>query len=250
MEFKIMIDQFEGPLDLMLHLIHENKLDLFDLDMNVLTEQYLAYLNAMESLHLEIASEYLSELAALLEYKSKKLLPREKVEISEEYEEDHRDRLVARLLEYQRFKEVSQVLKQAYEHRQHRMEKPLSEESARWMNEPEEGELRCSPYDLVKAMKRGMQRMALTHPYETKMKVKEISVDDRVAQIKERLKGWEGKMSFAQLCSDCEDLRMVIVTFLALLDLIKYKVVLFHIDEAETIWIIKGEDAYEPAGSD
>ena len=57
-------------------------------------------------------------------------------------------------------------------------------------------------------------------------------------------------MSFAQLCSDCEDLRMVIVTFLALLDLIKYKVVLFHIDEAETIWIIKGEDAYEPAGSD
>ena len=86
MEFKIMIDQFEGPLDLMLHLIHENKLDLFDLDMNVLTEQYLAYLDAMESLHLEIASEYLSELAALLEYKSKKLLPREKVEISEEYE--------------------------------------------------------------------------------------------------------------------------------------------------------------------
>ena len=82
------------------------------------------------------------------------------------------------------------------------------------------------------------------------MKVKEISVDDRVAQIRERLKDWKGKMSFAQLCSDCEDLRMVIVTFLALLDLIKYKVVLFHIDEAETIWIIKGEDAYEPAGSD
>ncbi len=72
MEFKIMIDQFEGPLDLMLHLIRENKLDLFDLDMNVLTEQYLAYLDAMESMHLEIASEYLSELAALLEYKSKK----------------------------------------------------------------------------------------------------------------------------------------------------------------------------------
>ena len=88
MEFKIMIDQFEGPLDLMLHLIRENKLDLFDLDMNVLTEQYLAYLDAMESMHLEIASEYLSELAALLEYKSKKLLPREKAEITEEYEED------------------------------------------------------------------------------------------------------------------------------------------------------------------
>ena len=123
MEFKIMIDQFEGPLDLMLHLIRENKLDLFDLDMNVLTEQYLAYLDAMESMHLEIASEYLSELAALLEYKSKKLLPREKAEITEEYEEDHRDRLVARLLEYQRFKEVSLMLKESAERRK----RPLDE---------------------------------------------------------------------------------------------------------------------------
>ena len=111
MEFTVLIDQFEGPLDLMLHLIRENKLDLFDLDMNVLTEQYLAYLETMESMHLEIASEYLGELAALLEYKSKKLLPREKVEITEEYEEDHRDRLVSRLLEYQRFKEISETLR-------------------------------------------------------------------------------------------------------------------------------------------
>ena len=255
MEFKIMIDQFEGPLDLMLHLIRENKLDLFDLDMNVLTEQYLAYLDAMESMHLVLGKRTLAASVNYLqnnsrmEYKSKKLLPREKAEITEEYEEDHRDRLVARLLEYQRFKEVSLMLKESFEHRQHRMDKPLSEESARWMNEPQEGELHCSPYDLVKAMKRVMQRMALMHPYETKMKVKEISVDERVSQIQERLSGWEGKMSFEQLCSDCEDLRMVIVTFLALLDLIKYKVLLFHIDEEETIWIIKGEDTYESAGS-
>lgn len=135
MEFKVLIDQFEGPLDLMLHLIRENKLDLFDLDMNILTEQYLVYLDTMESMHLEIASEYLSELASLLEYKSKKLLPREKVEITEEYEEDHRDRLVARLLEYQRFKEVSEQLMDVYEHRQMQMEKPLSEETTRWMKE-------------------------------------------------------------------------------------------------------------------
>lgn len=118
MAFQITIEQFEGPLDLMLHLIKENKLDLFDLDMNVLTTQYLAYLDAMESLHLEIASEYLSELAGLIEYKSKKLLPREKVEISEEYEEDQREKLVQRLLEYQRFKEVSALLSRQYEDRQ------------------------------------------------------------------------------------------------------------------------------------
>ena len=75
MAFTVTIDQFEGPLDLMLHLIKDNKLDLFELDMDLLTDQYLHYLNAMESMHLEIASEYLAELAGLIEYKSKKLLP-------------------------------------------------------------------------------------------------------------------------------------------------------------------------------
>ena len=118
MAFTIMIDQFEGPLDLMLHLIKDNKLDLFDLDMNILTDQYLQYLNAMESMHLEVASEYLAELAGLLEYKSKKLLPREKVVSEEEYEEDQREKLVKRLLEYQRYKEVSAQFEQKYEERQ------------------------------------------------------------------------------------------------------------------------------------
>ncbi len=68
-EFKVTIDTFDGPLDLMLHLIKEKQLDLMNLDMNVLTDQYIAYLNQMENLHLEIASEYLSELATLIEYK-------------------------------------------------------------------------------------------------------------------------------------------------------------------------------------
>ena len=66
MDFKVTIDQFEGPLDLMLHLIKENKLDLFDLDIDVLTGQYLIYLDSMDQLHLEIASEYLVELATLI----------------------------------------------------------------------------------------------------------------------------------------------------------------------------------------
>ena len=77
MDFKVTIDQFEGPLDLMLHLIKENKLDLFDLDIDVLTGQYLIYLDSMDQLHLEIASEYLVELATLIEYKSKRLLPKD-----------------------------------------------------------------------------------------------------------------------------------------------------------------------------
>ena len=74
-EFNITIDQFDGPLDLMLSLIRENKMDLMNLDINLLTDQYIAYLNNMSELQLEIASEYLVEMATLIEYKSKKMLP-------------------------------------------------------------------------------------------------------------------------------------------------------------------------------
>ena len=87
-EFKVTIEDFEGPLDLMLHLIKEKELDLFDLDVNVLTDQYIAYLDTMKDMHLEVASEYLVELVSLVEYKSKKLLPKDDSELEDAYEED------------------------------------------------------------------------------------------------------------------------------------------------------------------
>lgn len=243
MAFSITIDQFEGPLDLMLHLVKDNKLDLFDLDMDILTDQYLAYLNSMEEMQLEVASEYLSELAGLIEYKSKKLLPREKVEIEEEYEEDQRDKLMKRLLEYQRFKEVSELFQQKYEERQCLMSKPMSEETKQWITAVNEDDISGNPYDLIKAMNRVIRRVALMQPYETKMTIKELSVDERVLQIKRRLQNWQGKISFDELCEDCIDLHMVIVTFLSILDLIKHKEFTFTIDDKETIWLLKNEVA-------
>ena len=228
----------------MLHLIKDNKLDLFDLDMNILTDQYLQYLNAMESMHLEVASEYLAELAGLLEYKSKKLLPREKVVIEEEYEEDQREKLVKRLLEYQRYKEVSAQFEQKYEERQLMMSKPISEETNKWVHTVTEAEIDGNPYDLIKAMNRVLRRMALSHPLETRMTVKELSLDERVVQIKKRLRDFVGKMSFEDLCSDCDSLHMVIVTFLSVLDLIKHKEITFTLDAQDVIWIIKGEVVY------
>ena len=132
MKFTVTIDQFEGPLDLMLHLIKENKLDLFDLDMNVLTTQYIEFIHQMKDLHLEIASEYLSELASLIEYKSKKLLPREEVQVEEEYEEDQRTKLVARLVEYQKYKEISEKLRIDYENRQKHFTRPVSPLVEQW----------------------------------------------------------------------------------------------------------------------
>ena len=240
MDFLITLDQFEGPLDLMLHLIKENKLDLFDLDMNVLATQYIDYIHAMQNMHLEVASEYLSELASLIAYKSKKLLPRETVEVEEEYEEDQRDQLVARLLEYQRYKEVSLALKEDYEQRQLHFSRPVSSLVEEWKVPVESDTLEAqSPYDLMKAMRHCIVRMELLQPYEAKITIKELSIEERAVQIKERMKHLEGSISFQNLCADCTSLHMVIVTFLSILDLIHEKWMTYSIDETQMIWVAR-----------
>lgn len=241
MKFTVTIDQFEGPLDLMLHLIKENKLDLFDLDMNVLTTQYIEFIHQMKDLHLEIASEYLSELASLIEYKSKKLLPREEVQVEEEYEGDQRTKLVARLVEYQKYKEISEKLRIDYENRQKHFTRPVSPLVEQWSIPIESDTLENqSPYELLKAMNRVLQRMILLKPYETKVTIKELSVEERLEQIKERLKDSNNTISFETLCDDCSSLHMVIVTFLSILDLIHQKWLDFTIDSEDHIYVKRG----------
>ena len=241
MKFTVTIDQFEGPLDLMLHLIKENKLDLFDLDMNVLTTQYIEFIHQMKDLHLEIASEYLSELASLIEYKSKKLLPREEVQVEEEYEEDQRTKLVARLVEYQKYKEISEKLRIDYENRQKHFTRPVSPLVEQWSIPIESDTLENqSPYELLKAMNRVLQRMILLKPYETKVTIKELSVEERLEQIKERLKDSNDIILFETLCDDCSSLHMVIVTFLSILDLIHQKWLDFTIDSEDHIYVKRG----------
>ena len=241
MKFTVTIDQFEGPLDLMLHLIKENKLDLFDLDMNVLTTQYIEFIHQMKNLHLEIASEYLSELASLIEYKSKKLLPREEVQVEEEYEEDQRTKLVARLVEYQKYKEISEKLRIDYENRQKHFTRPVSPLVEQWSIPVESDTLENqSPYELLKALNRVLQRMILLKPYETKVTIKELSVEERLEQIKERLKDSNDMILFETLCDDCSSLHMVIVTFLSILDLIHQKWLDFTIDSEDHIYVKRG----------
>ena len=242
MEFKVTIDQFEGPLDLMLHLIKENKLDLFDLDMNVLASQYIDYIQKMEEIHLEIASEYLEELASLVEYKSRKLLPRNDVEVTQDYEEDQRDKLVNRLLEYQRYKEASEFLKEEFDKRQKLYTRPQASIVSSWQSQPVLDSLeKQSAYDLLKAMNRVVSRIAILKPYQTKVTIKELSVEQRVEQVKQILEKQTDKISFEQLCLDCSNLHMVIVTFLSLLDLIHQRIITFTVDEKETIWVYKGD---------
>lgn len=240
-EFKVTIDAFDGPLDLMLHLIKEKELDLMDLDMNVLTDQYIAYLDQMTTLHLEIASEYLSELATLIEYKSKKMLPGNKDELEDGYEEDPKERLVKRLLEYQQFKEVSQQLNTNYEERQELMCRPLSNEADQWMKDDEEVKYTGNPYDLMRAMKRALMRLRLQKPLDSTYTVKEVSMEDRELEVRAKLDKLPKTFRFENLLDDVHDIPMFIATFLSVLDLARLHTLVFTVDEDDVIWFTRGE---------
>lgn len=223
----------------MLHLIREHQLNLFDLDISILSDQYLAYINAMQDLHLEIASEYLVELATLLEYKSKQILPKKQNEVEEE--EDEKEKLVRRLVEYQQFKQLSEELNEMHQLRSYKLGKPLSLEADEWIAEQENGPVHGTPYDLVKAMNRCLRRMQLNQPIATRYTKKELSMEDRSLQIRARLASLPKTFSFETLLEDVgKDRDNVIVTFLAILDLCRLHTLFFTIDENENIMFSKG----------
>lgn len=109
-QYAIKIDKFQGPLDLLCHLIDVNKMDIYDINLNEITDQYIKYLNAMEKMNLEIASEFLVMASTLLYLKSKKLLPKQEEETEELTEEE----LIKRIIEYKKYKEISTLFRQNY----------------------------------------------------------------------------------------------------------------------------------------
>ena len=107
MQYKVTIENFDGPLDLLLHLIKEQDIDIYDIKIEEITEQYLDYIRAMKELNLSVASEYLVMATELIEMKSKMLLPKKVIETEDDYEEDPREVLIERLLAYKKYKEVT-----------------------------------------------------------------------------------------------------------------------------------------------
>ena len=230
MAFEASIQKFSGPLDLMLHLIKEEKLDIFDLDMERLCDQYLKYINEMMDLKLEVESEYLVELAMLVEYKSKKLLPkRENEEEDSAYEEDPKEKLVRRLLEYQRYKEASLKLETLYLERQLQYAKSLSDTES--LVKDSDDKLSGEVKDLWRAMNKVMRRLQLSKPLSTKLTTKEVSVEDRILMIKARFNDLDEVFNFKKLVEDCENLHDFVVTFLGILDLAKNHILSFEVDE-------------------
>ena len=214
-EFKI--NEFEGPLDLLLHLIKESKMDIMNIEIEEITKQYMDYLEEQEKMNLEIASEYLVLASELLEIKSKMLLPSYKDE-NEEDEEDPREELINRLLEYQAYKEITKVLQEKESLRREIYTKS-PENIKNYIDEVKEINIDVSLDDLVEAFKRYLQRKQDNKPLKTKVTVNEISVSSRRHDIKRLLKT-KKKVSFFELFPVISK-EYVVATFLAILEMAK-----------------------------
>lgn len=217
MEYKVTINDFEGPMDLLLHLVKENNIDIIELNVEEITEQYLKYIEEAEELNLDIASEYLTLAAELIEIKSMSLLPK-KVVVEDDYEEDPRENLIARLIEYQKYKEVTKELKELEEQRKHFYSKSPS--NLKEFKENEEINYGDLTMDLLmNAFQKFLDRKEEEKPLNTKITKKEYSVSARSREIKDVLKKRK-KVEFEELF-EIVTKDYVVVTFLSILSMAK-----------------------------
>ena len=217
MEINLKIDDFEGPLDLLLHLIKEKKMDLLNLKLEVIIDEYLHFIEKMEEMYLNIASSYLVMSSELIEMKSRLLLPR--VEEEKIEEEDPKEALVNRLIEYQRYKDLTNDFKQLEIERQKiytRLPENLKEysEENKMINN---GNVTLD--DLLEAFQKFLERKKLQEPLHTKVTKKEMSVEERTISIRKVLKN-KKKVNFLELF-DILNKEYVVVTFLAILEMAK-----------------------------
>lgn len=226
MPYQIKLETFEGPLDLLLHLIEKEEMDIYDIQISVITEQYLQYIQTMQSLKLDVTSEFLVMASTLLAIKSKMLLPTQSVNDFEplmdmDLDEDPREELVQRLLEYKKYKQLSTILKEKELERSQIYSRPMIDLSLYRVEQeinPVEG---LNLYHIIDAFQKALKKYSYRDPI-TKIEREEISVNDRMNEILELLLE-EGILFFSQLISQASSKSDIVVTFLSILELMKVK---------------------------
>lgn len=214
MDYEVKIDAFEGPLDLLLHLIKESKVNIWDIEIVDITTQYLDYIQRMESLNLNIASEYLVMASELIEMKSKLLLPRHQEE--EEEEEDPREALIQRLIEYQQYKDITEKFKELSDVRKEVYTK-IPESLKEYQEDGVVMNSDVSLDDLVSAFEKFLKRKEKEKPLSTTVTKKEISVEERRKSI-QKILHTKKKVDFFELF-DVITKEYIVVTFLAILEM-------------------------------
>ena len=217
MNYSIKIDAFEGPLDLLLHLIKEKNVDIYDISIEEITKSYLDYINKMEELNINVASSYLVMAAELMEIKSKSLLPKVENEEDNEEEEVSRENLINKLVEYKKYKEMTEVFKELEINRNNIYIKPPENINNYVNNEIYNEEIEIDK--LVEAMKNFLNRNELEKPLKTKITNKEYSVKERKNSIRNIIRN-KKRVEFTELFEEYNK-SYIAVTFLSVLELAK-----------------------------
>lgn len=227
MDYSIKINEFEGPLDLLLHLIKQSNIDIVDIEINEITKQYLDYINKMEELNINVAASYLVMAAELMEIKSKSLLPVEEEEVSEDEEVVSKEKLINKLIEYQKYKDMISTFKEMEQDRQNIYVKS-PEKISNYVDELIVNNTDTSVDDLVDAFKKFLERIDREKPITTKITTKEYSVKDRKRNIRNILKEKQ-KVLFTDLFEE-KNTGFIVVTFLSILEMTKEKEIIIKQD--------------------
>ena len=218
MIYNFTVNDFEGPLDLLLHLIRSSKMDIYDINIESITKQYLDFINNSKEMNMDIAADYLVMAAELIHLKSRTLLHKDDEEESDEYELQSTDDLRDRLLEYQQMKEVTSTFKELEDRRSEFYTK-LPSDLSEFRDEGIVNPGNVSVDDLVNALKLFLEREKLNKPLNTKVTKRELSVGDRTIQIRNILKK-EKKCEFISLFDQVTK-PYIVVTFLSILNMSK-----------------------------
>lgn len=241
--YQVRLEKFEGPLDLLLHLIKKNEINIYDIPILLITQQYLEYLSLMKSLNLSVAGEFLVMAATLVQIKARMLLPADETDADDEDGPDPREELIRRLLEYKQFKEAAGQL----DHRERQWREifareeplPVSAKSAETLLEE------VSLFDLMDALQSVIDRT----PHRRLMEIEpdHLTVKDRMNSILEVLEGKES-ITFVALFEGQSHRLVIIVTFLALLELTRLKLV--RVFQAESFGPILLTRTFSPMEGD
>ena len=216
----ILLDNFEGPMDLLLHLVRQTKLDIYEVNISKIIEQYLDYINKMKELNIDIASEYLVMASDLIHIKSKKLVNDDEEIDDEETSITSEEDLKNKLIEYQKYKNISEAFKELEAKRQDYFTK-LPESLNEYKNDDTKLSTDISLTELIDAFLRFKEREKYLKPLSTSVTKKELSVSKRISYIRNKLKQ-KKQIKFFDLFEEYSK-DYIIVTFLSILDMSKNK---------------------------
>jgi segregation and condensation protein A len=217
--FPVRLVNFEGPLDLLLHLIKRHELSIYDIPITLITTQYIEYIDLMQEMNLDVAGEFLVMAATLIHIKSRMLLPRPDP-AQEDPEEDPREALMRRLLEHQKFKAAAELLHERETLRSAQWTRPDGP-IAEMVGEAPEPEIEIDLFSLITAFKNVVERSKARPVY---LPGEQIPIEERIEQLLSRLSETEA-CGFEDLFADIQTRAGLVVTFLALLEMIRLKLI-------------------------